>query len=606
MSADAALSQGSAEPPRATADRQRQRWAGEHDQLDQRCRRLGILRLTSFFVALLAGLVLIKTAPVWTPLTLAPLLVFGVAVALHSRARKARARAALGRDFWQAALDRLDDRWQGTGRDGLEHVPADHPVAHDLDLFGTGSLFELLARGRTPLGDGTLARWLLEPATPETCRRRAAAVAELATHQETRVELALLDPEGPAAVDAPGLEAWAGAPPVTIAPVHRWIAWLLAAGSIYGVVAWEVLGQGLLPLTAVALACMVQDRLLASRARTIADGALQADAGLPSLAALLAWAESHPAEAPLLVDLRAALETPEGPPSVAIDRLARLAGGLKDATYNPFFAPLAYLLRYRVHRWMRLEAWRQRVGPVLPGWIEAAGAFEALATLGTYAAEHPEQVAAEVLDEGPCLEARGLGHPLLAAERCVRNDLSLGRSPQLLLVSGSNMSGKSTWLRTIGTSVVLVRLGAPVRAESMRLHPPALGVSIQIQDSLLDGASHFYAEIRRLATIVETAERHDDTLVLLDEILHGTNSAERLAGARAVILRLLELGATGLVTTHDLALTSVVDELGERARNVHFADGLAEGRMAFDYTLRDGVVSKGNALALMRELGLPV
>jgi DNA mismatch repair ATPase MutS len=208
--------------------------------------------------------------------------------------------------------------------------------------------------------------------------------------------------------------------------------------------------------------------------------------------------------------------------------------------------------------------------------------------------------------EGPCFAGEGLGHPLLAEETLVRNDVVLGTEARVLVVSGSNMSGKSTLLRTVGVNAVLAQAGAPVTARRLRLSALQAGASIRIVDSLREGTSRFYAEITRLRAIVDMTGGAEPVLFLIDELLHGTNSHDRELGAEAIVRGLVERGAIGLVTTHDLALTRIVAGLAPRGANVHFEDHLEEGRMSFDYRLRRGAVEKSNALELMRSVGLDV
>ena len=232
------------------------------------------------------------------------------------------------------------------------------------------------------------------------------------------------------------------------------------------------------------------------------------------------------------------------------------------------------------------------------------GQFEAVSSLSGYAFEHPADPFAEVIPSGLVFVATGLGHPLIPDDRCVRNDIRFGREPRLVMVSGSNMSGKSTLLRTIGSNVVLALAGAPVRATTMKISPVILATSIRVHDSLLEGSSLFYAVISRLKGIVERTGGTIPLMFLIDEILPGTNSHDRRVGAEGIIRRLLDRGAFGLVTTHDLALTDIVGQLGSIALNVHFEDRLEAGRMTFDYQLRPGVVRRSNALELMRLIGL--
>jgi DNA mismatch repair ATPase MutS len=252
-----------------------------------------------------------------------------------------------------------------------------------------------------------------------------------------------------------------------------------------------------------------------------------------------------------------------------------------------------------------VEAWRGQNGAAIGRWLAAVGELEALAALSGYAYEHPGDPFPEILDKGPLLDGRALAHPLV--EGCVANDARLGgEAPRVLIVSGSNMSGKSTLLRTVGTNVVLALAGAPVRAASLRLSPLQLGATLRIQDSLFEGSSRFFAEIKRLKQLVDLTAGPPPLLFLLDEILHGTNSHDRRIGAEAVVRGLLQKGALGLCTTHDLALAEAADAMGALAANVHFEDHLENGQLRFDYRMRPGVVRKSNALELMRAVGLEI
>jgi DNA mismatch repair ATPase MutS len=259
-----------------------------------------------------------------------------------------------------------------------------------------------------------------------------------------------------------------------------------------------------------------------------------------------------------------------------------------------------------------MERWRERHGRQIRAWLHAVGEFEALASLSAYRYEHPGDPFPEIL--APAGTARGeahfagdsLGHPLLPAARMVPNDVRLGPGTRLLVLSGSNMSGKSTLLRTVGINAVMALAGAPVRAAALTLSPLAIGATLRIQDSLQEGRSRFYAEITRIREVADVAAGPTPLLFLLDELFHGTNSHDRLVGASGVLRSLLDRGAIGLITTHDLALTAIADDLGARAVNVHFEDWFEGGEMRFDYRMKPGRVTRSNALALMRAVGLEV
>jgi DNA mismatch repair ATPase MutS len=297
------------------------------------------------------------------------------------------------------------------------------------------------------------------------------------------------------------------------------------------------------------------------------------------------------------------LETSGRPASARVAQLQRYVD-LLEARRNQFFAPIALFLMWGTHFGLAIDTWRFDCGPTLGDWIDATGEIEAITALAGYAFEHPCDPFPEIVEEGPVFDGRGLGHPLLPGSACIRNDLALDGEAQACIVSGSNMSGKSTLLRTVGVNTVLALAGAPVRAEFLRVSPIAVGASIRVNDSLQEGTSRFYAEIKRLHQIVELCDDELPVLFLLDEILHGTNSHDRRIGADAIVRGLLRRNAIGLVTTHDLALAQIADELAPRTRNVHFEDHLEDGKMVFDYALRQGVVRKSNALALMRAVGL--
>jgi DNA mismatch repair ATPase MutS len=323
------------------------------------------------------------------------------------------------------------------------------------------------------------------------------------------------------------------------------------------------------------------------------------------LAGLVGWVERGPFTAARLTALQDALRADGVAPSRRLAELAALVGRI-DAVKNQYFGLIAPFLLWTTRTALAVEDWRRTTGPALRRWAAVVGEAEALAALATYAAENPTDTFPELVPDGPLYEAVGLGHPLLPRDRCVPNELALNDELRLLIVSGSNMAGKSTLLRAVGVNAVLAQAGAPVRAARLRLSPLAVGATLRVLDSLQSGRSRFFAEILRLRQIVALSEGPRPVLFLLDEILHGTNSHDRRLGTAAVLRGLLRRPAIGLVTTHDLALTAIADELAPHAANVHFADEFVNGELHFDYRLRPGVVQHSNALALMRAVGLEV
>jgi hypothetical protein len=344
---------------------------------------------------------------------------------------------------------------------------------------------------------------------------------------------------------------------------------------------------------------------LRPRVRRIIDAVDRPGRELGLLSAILGIIERAEFRGPKLVELRRALDSSGRPPSVQIAHLKRLIV-LLDSRRNQLFAGIAGPLLWGTQMALAIEAWRSRSGAAVGRWLAAVGEMEALCSLAGYGYEHPDDPFPQMTEESPRFEASGLTHPLLPEDRSVRNDVRLSQDLRLLVVSGSNMSGKSTLLRSIGTNAVLALAGAPVRARALTLSRLSVGASIRITDSLQGGSSRFYSEITRLRQLVEMTSGPAPLLFLLDELLQGTNSHDRRIGAEAVVRGLLERGAIGLLTTHDLALAHIADMLAPRAANVHFEDHIDNGRMAFDFILRPGVVSRSNALELMRSVGLEV
>jgi DNA mismatch repair ATPase MutS len=307
----------------------------------------------------------------------------------------------------------------------------------------------------------------------------------------------------------------------------------------------------------------------------------------------------------LLRRVRSQLETKGEAASRQIRRLHTLISRLDDRG-NQFFAPIAAAVMWGTQFAMAVENWRRRSGSSIRRWLLAVGEFEALCSLAAYSFEHPADPFPILSGQKARFDAEGLGHPLLPEAAFVTNDVRLGGDLRLLIVSGSNMSGKSTLLRSVGLNTVLAWAGAPVRATKLELSPLQVGASIRIVDSLLDGKSRFYAEITRLRQIMDLTGQERTLLFLVDEMLSGTNSHDRRIGAEALVRTLVDRGAIGLITTHDLALANIADGLGSGAANMHFSDTIVNGRLNFDYRLRPGVVEHSNALELMRSVGLVV
>jgi len=574
-------------------------------ELARRDRLLSNARLATFFAGAAAALAVFFAKVLAIGWLLPPVLLFVALLVAHDRVIRRRERAERAVAFYERGLARIAHRFAGTGEAGERFLDPGHPYAEDLDLFGRGSLFELLCAARTHEGEERLAGWLLAPAAPAVVRERQEAVAELRERTGLREDLALLGEDVRAGLHGRTLRSWGEAPPGFARPLLlRAAAAALAALSLAALALWIWTAAGPLPfLAALAVQGLFAYALRAPVAR-VAQGAELPARDLALLTELLARLEAEQPRCARLAALREALASEGLPASRRIAQL-RLRVELLEQRRNQLFAPIAALLLWKTQCALAIEAWRAHAGPALGRWIDAVGELEALASLAGFAFERPDARFPELAEGPPRFEAEGLAHPLIAPGRCVRNGFRLGGSPSVLIVSGSNMSGKSTLLRSAGTAAVLAQAGAPVCAERLVLSPLQVGASLRTHDSLQAGISRFQAELLRLRQVKELSERAaPPVFFLLDEILHGTNSHDRALGAEAVVRGLVERGALGLVTTHDLALARVADALAPRGANVHFEDRMVDGKMEFDYRLRPGVVTRGNALELMRAMGL--
>jgi len=581
--------------------------------------RLGNVRLAVAAAALLTawfGLFTEQISGYWLFL---PVSAFVTLLVVHDRVLKRKRRAERSAEFYQRGLDRLDDQWAGKGEAGSLYLDDRHPYARDLDLFGSGSLFELLSSARTLGGEWALAKWLTTPAPPEEVIHRQAAVKELRNRLDLREDMAVLGDEVRRAVHAKALPRWGERPPLLDSTLVRIVAAILAAvsfpvGMWVIVVGLQWLSVGgpahptLVTLSRIFLVLAGLEAVLALIYRRRVRESV-AEAELPGhdlalLADIMTRLEREQFESPRLVALRKALETDGHPASHEINRLRRWMDML-DSSDHLIVRAIGPLLLWTTQVAFGIEAWRKSTGPSVRRWLDAVSEFEALSSLAGYAYERPEDPFPEFV-AGGVFDGQELGHPLLPKSRCVRNDVHLGGANRVWIVSGSNMSGKSTLLRTVGVNAVLAMAGAPVRARSLRVGQISLGASIRVTDSLREGTSRFYAEIKRIRQLVDIAGGERPLLFLLDELLHGTNSHDRRIGADAIIRGMSQRNAIGLVTTHDLALSYIADDQSAGMRNVHFEDHLVDGKMLFDYVLRPGVVRKSNALELMRSVGLDV
>jgi hypothetical protein len=502
----------------------------------------------------------------------------------------------------------MEDRWSGTGESGERFLDPLHPYARDLDVFGAGSLFELLCTARTRAGEQTLAAWLLAGAAVETLEARQKAVGELKGRVGFRAKLFSLGETVRLGVHPEALAAWGERKPVFNRRLTRVLTRTLSALWIVSLIAWAIGGSGQFA-GAVTLLNLAWAHRLYRRQDEAAEALEKAADGLGILAGILALLEGERFAAPKLLELQAALARDGLRPSVAIRKLARLAEYV-NSRHNPFARLVDVFTFWSVQLVFSAERWQEEFGPAIRGWLKAVGELEALTALAGYAYEHPDNVFPALISpqpgSAPLFDAEGMAHPLLPADKGVRNDIRLGAGLQLIMLSGPNMAGKSTFIRSVGVNAVLAQCGAPVRAAALRMTPLTVAASICVLDSLSGGVSRFYAEIHRVKLISDLASGAVPVLFLLDELLSGTNSHDRVAGSESIVRGLLGRNAIGIVSTHDLALTKIPEVMGGRAANFHFEDSFDGSELIFDYKMKPGVVKTSNALELMRSIGLGV
>jgi hypothetical protein len=570
-------------------------------QLQRKHLWLGNARIALFVAILVQCWITGKTGSPAVYWLLAPITLFVVLVVAHRRVVRTLNMTKRAVSVYSRGLARMEDRWAGSGEKGEEFKDPLHLYAEDLDILGDGSLFQLLSTARTNMGKQCLARWLLNQADVQEIQNRQAAVAELKPRLDFREDLAVSGESERIAAKPEALIAWAREE--SGLRDGRWWAAGLAILSMAALV------FGFRVMWTPFIILLLINGIITSRARhrleKIFAGVGNTHKDLDSLALLLQRIEVEKFDSPMLQQLQVKLLTHGQLPSTCIARLDTLAD-LDDSRHNWFVRIFDIPLLYSMQIAFALEQWRRTYGGGIQAWLDVVGEIETLSSMAAYAYEHPQDPFPEFAPQSEIyFQGDALGHPLLPADKCVRNNVRLGGNSQVLLVSGSNMSGKSTYLRVVGINAVLAMMGAPVRATRLQLSHTAIGASMRVSDSLQKGISHFYAEIKRLRQVVDLSSTQP-ALFLLDEVLQGTNSHDRRVGTEGVLRTLVGNGAIGLVTTHDLALTSLEQVFPAQVRNVHFQERFEDDRLSFDYCLRPGVVTTSNGIELMKSIGLNV
>ena len=584
------------------------------DAETQRWNLIGNVRLFTFLVAA-AGLIWgiwQSLTPIWIA-GLVLLVAFFILVVYHNRIGRLKRRYEELYKISDEAGKRLARRWSELPLRHTYRAAAGDPYAADLNVFGHASLFQLMETVGTHMGEETLGRWLQEFAPAAVVHDRQGAVAELAPMIDLRDELTLRGRlMGADKPDPAPFLAWAESE--TWLTRRQWLVWGARASIalLWTFVFLQAFGVVPYPVWfAFALVNFTFSMTLGRKVYQILSQASAGEAGFSHYAASFELLSNAPLKSTALKHLQATL-LPAGVPAHGhMHRLHRLTTFVTPPSSQLYF-PIQAMTLWDVHLLQLFERWQVSVGREARAWLNALGDAEALSALAVLAHDNPGWAFPDVDPQATSLRAQQLGHPLLPGDARVCNDVEVGPPGTFLLVTGSNMSGKSTLLRALGTNIVLAGAGGPVCASEMRLPPVSLWTSMRIEDSLERGVSYFMAELQRLKRVVEAGrasfEKGDKRLFyLLDEILQGTNTEERQIAARRVIMYLVEQGALGAVSTHDLGLADIED-VARAARPVHFTetfrDGPAGTEMTFDYRLLPGIATSTNALRLMEMVGL--
>jgi hypothetical protein len=608
--------------PRAEYSQRLERQQKLAAELERRHIRAGNIKLGLIAAGIIVAILILERllSPYWILLPFALFLFF---IVLHERILRAKSHGDTAAALYRNGLARIEDNWAGSGATGVRFRDPKHVYAEDLDVFGRGCLFELLSTARLPMGEERLASWLAASSPVHEVVERQQTVAELRDKLDLREDIALTSEDLRPRINPAGLQAWAEDKPLLTAGAMRYVFVAFALAAVAALI-YLFVGERIWPLAAVLSIELIFYRIWHDRAEAVMSKLHTNAEGLTLFSRILERIEREPFASPHLQERAFQLRAHSA--SRAIRELSRIVfwiDGREGMAAKVADLPLLYSLQTG----FAADAWRIRWGSYVRSWMDTAGEVEALLSLASYSFEHPadpfpdfvppESAVGDSSPTGgdgdsrrgagiPVFDGEGLGHPLIPSAACVPNTVRLDAKTRVMLVSGSNMSGKSTLLRTVGINLVLAMAGAPVRAKALRLTPVALGTRIRSGDSLQEGRSNFYTEILHIRSVFELLNGGSPLLFLFDELLEGTNSKDRLIGAEGLLRALIERGAIGIVTTHDLALTSVTVTVGTMIRNFHFEDHVEHGKMRFDYQLRDGVVMRSNAIELMRLIGLRV
>lgn len=571
--------------------------------------RISLLRVL-LFVAGFAGLILFYRSGTWAVVltVCCTFLPFFILVKVHNRLYFRKEQLETQLKLNQDELKGLEGDYS-VFDEGREFIDAGHPYSYDLDLFGRKSLFQALGRTCTHIGKQTLATWMQHHLTEKTAiETRQESIRDMSRRMEFREAFRVTGSINRGAdSDEEEISRWSQTPSVL---QHLW--WVkLCLWAVPGINIL-LLALGLLHILSLSWFGMMFTVFvilsfgLIQRVTLIQESYGKKLKTLNRYARLITLAKGETWQAPALRELTDKLDIDGHSPAEALTQLSKELDRLDLRNNQLLYVILEGSMFFQLHQIVRIERWKARYGKYLMGWLEAVGELDALCSLGTFAYNHPAYTYPTIAGQPFCFLARNMGHPLMPEAQCVKNDATIPSRPYFLIITGANMAGKSTYLRTIGVNYLLACMGCPVCCESLTLYPAQLITSLRTTDSLSDNESYFFAELKRLKRIIDLLDEGQELFIILDEILKGTNSADKQKGSLDLIRQFMRLKADGIIATHDLLLGTLADQFPEYIRNYCFEADIKDNELTFSYRLREGVAQNMNACFLMRKMGITI
>lgn len=579
---------------------------GQLQQVKKQIFRISMLRL-ALFIAGIAGVYFFFNQTtlliVCICLTFFPLFIL---VKIHNRFFIRKEWLETQARIIQEELQALSGDYSSF-EDGKEYTNPEHPYSFDLDIFGRRSLFQSINRTCTFFGKVRLAEWLQNHLHEKTSiEKRQEMVREISEHTLFREQfrVAGLVHHGQSS-DAEKIQAWSQSPAQYLhAGWVKTFIWgvpvinsLLLITSLAGWISFSWLGLSFGIFLVLSFGII-------KRATYIQDTYGKQLKSLNGYARLIALAKAENWKSAGMQELMERFNLNGQSPIQALQQLSKELDRL-DLRNNQFlYVLLEGSIFFQLQEIVRIERWKARYGQHISKWLETVGELDALCSLGTFAYNHPQYTYPELTEKPFCFLATQMGHPLMPASQCVKNDATIPSRPFFLIITGANMAGKSTYLRTIGVNYLLACIGAPVCCERLKLHPNQLITSLRTSDSLSDNESYFFAELKRLKRIIDLLNQGQQLFIILDEILKGTNSMDKQKGSFDLIRQFMQLKANGIIATHDLLLGSLIKQFPEEIRNYCFEADIKENELTFSYKLREGVAQNMNACFLMKKMGI--